>query len=236
MKSFVVRRRLLPLFLVAACLVVASACSKTPENANAATPEGSAASADASSPDGLPLDGSADRHRSAETEQITVPAGTPINVRLQSSVSSAYSQSGQSFDAVLAAPIIVGGRALAKSGADVTGRVTAAHRSGHLQDPGYISLTLTSIKINGREESVRTSSVSAKGSSHKKRNLALIGGGSGLGALVGGLAGGGKGALIGAGAGAAAGTTGAYATGKKDVGFSSERRLTFRLTQPIHVR
>jgi len=50
------------------------------------------------------------------------------------------------------------------------------------------------------------------------------------------LAGGGKGALIGSMIGAAGGTGTAYATGKKDVGFSSERRLTFRLTQPLRMQ
>jgi hypothetical protein len=73
----------------------------------------------------------------------------------------------------------------------------------------------------------------AKGANHNKRNAALIGGGAGAGALLGGVFGGGKGALIGAAAGAGAGTTGAYATGKKDVAFGAERRLSFRLTQPL---
>jgi hypothetical protein len=42
--------------------------------------------------------------------------------------------------------------------------------------------------------------------------------------------------LIGSAVGAGAGTTTAYATGKKDVGFGAERRLTFRLTQPVILR
>ncbi|MGZ4814114.1 MAG: hypothetical protein ACXVZV_01805, partial [Terriglobales bacterium] len=80
---------------------------------------------------------------------------------------------------------------------------------------------------------IETSTLFAKGANHNKRNAALIGGGAGAGALIGGLAGGGKGALIGGVVGAGAGTGGAYATGKKDVAFGAERRLTFRLTQPL---
>jgi hypothetical protein len=39
--------------------------------------------------------------------------------------------------------------------------------------------------------------------------------------------------VIGSLVGAGAGTGAAYATGKKDVGFDVERRLTFRLTAPV---
>ena len=47
------------------------------------------------------------------------------------------------------------------------------------------------------------------------------------------MAAGGKGALIGSGIGAAAGTTTAFVTGRKDVGFSAERRLRFRLNHEV---
>jgi hypothetical protein len=174
--------------------------------------------------------------KSLIASDITVPAGTPVTVRLQSAVSSASNNSGDRFEAVLDAPLVVDGKTLAPAGANVVGRVVAAKSSGHLKDPGMIQLALASIVIDGKEVPVASSSVIARGSSHEKRNWAMIGGGTGAGALIGGLAGGGKGALIGSAVGAGAGTTTAYATGKKDVGFGAERRLTFRLREAVVVK
>lgn len=164
---------------------------------------------------------------------VTIPAGTVVAVRLQNTVSSATANPGDTFDAVLDEPLVVKGQTVADRGTPVTGRIVEAKSSGRLHNSGYLRLTLASITLHGKELPVRTSSLFAKGANHNKRNAALIGGGAGAGALIGGLIGGGKGALIGAGAGAGAGTGGAYATGKKDVAFTAERRLSFRLTQPL---
>jgi hypothetical protein len=187
----------------------------------------------------LPFDRASDKKGISPTGALmpaAIPAGTPVTIRLQSSLSSAASRSGDSFEAVLDEPIIVEGQTVAPRGATVTGKVVDAKGSGHLQDPGYLRLTLTEISVNGKSLPMKTSSIFVKGGSHEKRNLEMIGGGAGGGALIGALAGGGKGALIGTAVGAAGGTGAAYATGKKDVGFAAERRLTFRLTQPLPVR
>ena len=164
---------------------------------------------------------------------VTVPAGTPIGIRLQNSISSASATSGDHFDAVIDEAIVVDGQTVIPKGANATGRVVAAKSSGRLHDPGYLRLALDSVTVNGKDVPVQTSSIFAKGASHKNRNLVMIGGGTAAGALIGGLAAGPKGALIGSAIGAGAGTGGAYATGKKEVGFGAERRLTFRLTQPL---
>ncbi len=167
--------------------------------------------------------------------ELTIPAGTPITVRMQESVSSASAMPGERFEAVIDEPVAVGGQIVLPVGAAVTGHVTVARRSGRLHHPGELGLTLDSVTIEQQQVPLATSNVIARGASHKKRNLGWIGGGTGGGALIGALAGGAKGALIGGGVGAAAGTTTAFLTGKKNVGFTAERRLRFRLRYDINV-
>jgi outer membrane lipoprotein SlyB len=102
-----------------------------------------------------------------------------------------------------------------------------------MEGRAVLTLTLDSFELSGKKYSVHTGSIDRVSAAHKKRNLTLIGGGAGLGALIGGLAGGGKGALIGAGAGAGAGTAGAAITGKKEVAIAAETLLTFPLKSPV---
>ena len=168
-------------------------------------------------------------------ETLAVPAGTPITVRLQQSLSSASAVPGERFEAVLDAPVVVGDRVVIPAGVPVTGHVVVARHSGRLHQPGELGLTLDSIAVGQQQISLASSSVVVRGGSHKKRNWGWIGGGTGGGALIGALAAGGKGALIGSGIGAAAGTTTAFITGKKDVGFGAERRLSFRLKYNLNV-
>jgi hypothetical protein len=116
--------------------------------------------------------------------------------------------------------------------------VRTATPSGRFKGNAVLRISLNSVEIGGSQVPVVTDSVVRTSGGHKKRNLSLIGGGTGLGALIGGLAGGGRGALIGAGAGAAAGTTGAALTGKKQVSVPPESMLVFHLQKAlaIHVR
>jgi hypothetical protein len=240
------KKLLITAFIVAVLSLVLGACSNVPKSDSSATDQKQLTSAANGDSTAAPFSGANNEDNSDSTEHkgffsrspaieetITLPVGTVVNVRLQRAVSSATASPGQTFDAVLDEPLVVKDQTVAPRGAAVTGRVVEAKSSGRLHDSGYLRLTLATITVNGKALPIETSSLFAKGANHNKRNAALIGGGAGAGALIGGLAGGGKGALIGGLVGAGAGTGGAYATGQKDVAFGAERRLSFRLTQPL---
>jgi hypothetical protein len=166
---------------------------------------------------------------------LTIPAGTTIAVAVDQSLSSATSHTGDSFTATVVEPIMVGGKVAVPRDSRVSGTVVNAVSSGRLSKPGELSVKLDSFNANGSTYNISTTPISMKGGSHKNRDLAIIGGSSAGGALIGGLLGHGKGAAIGALAGAGGGTAGAMLTGKKDVSIASESRLNFALTQSVTV-
>jgi hypothetical protein len=166
----------------------------------------------------------------------TIPAGTHLTVRLGSEISSGTAKAGDRFDATLARSLVVNGKTLARAGAPVRGRVTAAKSSGRLHAPGELALRLTSVQVNGRMVPITTHSYFAKGKGHTKSNATKIGGGAAAGALIGGLVGGGKGAGIGALAGGGAGTGVAAATGKEEAVVRGEGSLTFTTTTAASVK
>jgi len=169
------------------------------------------------------------------TKPITVPAGTVIRVTLDQSLSSGRNHSGDGFEASVSSPVVIDGKTVIPKDARARGRVVDAQESGRLSHVAHLSLALSSVEVAGKSYAIETSGVGRTGSNHNKRNLELIGGGSALGALIGGVAGGGKGALIGAAAGAGAGTATAAATGKKEIAIPAETPLSFRLAQPVTI-
>lgn len=190
--------------------------------------------------DQLPFSAASDKDGIFPTGSFTptaIPAGTPVTIHVQLSLSSATSHTGDSFEAVLDQPIIVRGRQIAPRGAIVAGKILDARASDQLQEPGYMRLALTAISINGKSFPLQTSSIFVKRGAHGNSNPTVIGGvpvtpASMSTASTGGLSTNKKGVLVGASARTIA-VSGPIYTENRDVGVGPERRLTFRLAQPL---
>ena len=119
--------------------------------------------------------------------------------------------------------VVVNGRRVVARDTTVQGRVVEAVSSGRLKRPASITLELT----HAGQRTLVTEPLTLEGKSHKGRNVALIGGGAGAGAILGGVAGGKKASIIGGLIGAGAGTATAYMTGKNELVLPVEMALTF---------
>lgn len=150
-----------------------------------------------------------------------------ISVRLTNPLSTESARAGDTFSATLDQPLMQNGRVIAPKNASVNGVVREAVSSGRLKRPAEITLQLNSVQSGGRSYAIDAAELTIKAGSHTTRNLVIIGGSAGAGALIGGVTAGGKGALIGSAAGAGAGTLAAYLTGKKEIELPTETLLTF---------
>src|ERR1700686_3260785 len=183
-------RRLGTTSLSALCLLIALAgCQK-----NADQQQASATDANSSSPDSAANSSKpADKEAPPRPRPIVVPAETVISVVLDEPVGSKISTPGQNFAATVSHPIEVDGRVAVPKGARATGIVKDAKPAGRFKGGAALELTLTSIEINGANYGVHTTAPNETSKGKGKRTAAMVGGGAGGGALIGGLAGRGKG-------------------------------------------
>src|SRR5712664_3853381 len=165
----------------------------------------------------------------------TIPAGTKIPVVTDQSVSSKTAQVGQTISGTVAQDVTVGGKVVILKGSAAKLTVSGVQASGRLSAPAKLYLRLRTVTVGGKTYTFATNSVGRTEKGKGKRDAEFIGGGAAGGAIIGALAGGGKGAAIGAAAGAGAGTAGAAATGKKDIEYATETRLSFTTRTPVTI-
>jgi hypothetical protein len=228
-------RRFATASLSSLCLLLALVgCQKSADQqqASATDANSSSASPDSAANSSRP----APREAAPRPRPIVVPADTVISVVLDEPVGSKISQPGQNFSASVREPVEVDGRVAIPKGARATGIVKDAKPAGRFKGGASLELTLTSIDIHGENYDVHTTAPDETSKGKGKRTAALVGGGAGGGALIGGLAGGGKGALIGGLIGAAAGTGGAGLTGNRDITLPAETPITFKLVERLEIR
>jgi hypothetical protein len=166
------------------------------------------------------------------TEQVTVPAGTRILIRMTDSVDSTKQKTGDRFTASLETNLQADNMVVAPRGATVYGRLVQASSAGRMSGSSQLTLELTDIVIRGTAYPLLTDTYEVKGKGEGSKTAKKVFGGAGLGALIGGIAGGGTGAAIGVLAGAAGGTAVAASKKGEQLSIPSESLLEFRLGQP----
>ncbi len=149
--------------------------------------------------------------------QTALPPGTAVKMKLETTLATFSSKSGDSFSARVTEPVVVGGKTVIPIGSTVEGRVTKANEPRritgkptiaifpeHLILPNGDRFTLNAslIDTNRRRGTDVNTEGQFKGAGHDGKDLTEIGMGTGGGMLIGGLADGGKGLLIGGAIGA----------------------------------
>jgi hypothetical protein len=103
----------------------------------------------------------------ASSHPRVLPSGTLLTVQLAGSLSPVTIRAGDEFTGSVAAPLTIDGDTLIESGTAVTGRVESEQsqtdRPGAVPGSGYVRLTLTAIKVEGRLVELHTSSLFARG-------------------------------------------------------------------------
>jgi hypothetical protein len=171
--------------------------------------------------------------RGQNTNRVTVPAGTRLLIRMIDTIDSSKQKAGYRFTANLETNLQSEDMVVAPRGSTVYGRLAEASSAGRMSGSSQLTLELTDIVINGTAYPLLTSTFEIKGKGEGKKTARKVIGGTGLGAIIGGIAGGGKGAAIGALAGAAGGTALSASKKGEQLQIPSESLLEFRLEQPV---
>jgi hypothetical protein len=167
------------------------------------------------------------------SNQGVVPVGQMIDVRLQSTLSSATATREQRFEATTAADLMQGSTVLIPAGSTVRGVVSNVEKAGNIDRTGNLALAFDQIVVNGREYPLRAMATQVFESRGVLDEGKTVGTAGAVGAIVGGIIGGLKGALI----GAIVGSGGVIAaTEGKDIELPAGTIIRIRLDSPLQLR
>jgi len=176
----------------------------------------------------------------------SVPAGTVVMVRLETTLATFSNRVGDPFRGSITQPIVVNGGTVIPAGAVVEGRVTKVSEPRRISgkptigilpeavilpsgERYYLDATLTDTNIPGTDVSREGQ---FKGTGHDRHDQLEVGGGAAGGMIVGGLVGGPPGILVGGAIGAGATTT-HWLIRHRSATLPAGTQLTLELNRPI---
>ena len=167
----------------------------------------------------------------------TIPAGTALTIRIDQRINVKTSRAGDTFTGEVVDPVLASDNStVVPKGATVGGVVVVSHRRGHFKGRSLLELRLTSLTVNGTQYPLTSRDMAESKKGKGRRSAAMIGGGTGLGMLVGGVATGGVGLVVGGLVGAGGGTALAGLTGNRDLNIPAESIVRFKLADDLVIQ
>ena len=171
-----------------------------------------------------------------DVREVTLPAGTQLRLRLDTSHASNTSRVEDRVQAHLVSPVVVNGTTVLPTNTDVTGHVTVARPSAKVKGRAYLAVRFTEVSPGGDDLRMTTRTWGREARGTKKKDAAKIAVPGAVGGVVGAIVDGKRGAAIGAGVGAGAGTAVVLSTAGEEVRLPRGSTLLVRLSAPLTVR
>lgn len=175
----------------------------------------------------------------ARIENVTVPAGTQLDVEFTERLASNTSAPGETFRVRVTRDVMEDGEVAIPAGSEILGEVMEAVPLGRVGGQAKLELKFTDLVLPSGSSVPIDASFVQQGRSETGRDAATIGGGAAAGAILGRILNKGhrsKGAVIGAVIGAAAGTVIASRTPGEEVVFPAGSVVTLKLDDSVRVK
>ncbi len=170
-------------------------------------------------------------------ETLVIPDGTSVVASLDTRLTTKTNHTGDPFGAKTTEPIIVGGKTVVPTGAQIHGVLRDVEASGRIKGRARMTLAYQGIvDSEGKTHAISAVPLTLQAASTTRGDVEKIAAGGILGAIIGGIAGGGKGAAIGAGAGAGAGTVLMLATQGDEVELEAGQKLNVEMTSSTSIQ
>jgi hypothetical protein len=181
------------------------------------------------------------------TDDLAVPAGTGIKMKLETAISTSTTKVGDAFAGRVTEPVMLDGKEVVPVGATIQGHVSRITEPRRIKGVPTIGINpdllimptgekyaLNAVVVDtAKDTHTRVNDEGAiKGSGHDKRDLLVAGVGVGAGTGVGAAIGGGKGALIGAVIGGAAAAS-HWLWHKHSAELRAGTEITMELSRPM---
>lgn len=158
-----------------------------------------------------------DRLLGERTREVTVPAGTTLELRFSETVSSRYSAAGDPFRTTVDEDIRVAGTVAIPAGSVVVGRVTEAHQPRKVGGRARLSVEFTALELPSGESEPIDAVFAQRGKSENLEDAAIIAGSTLGGVILGEAVDEGEGGVVGGILGGIGGAVAAAKTKAKPV-------------------